>query len=126
MKTTILRNTKHITMAAVAAVCLSAVSAVAGADEVTVDVPARTVHYADLDLGTKAGAAALYTRIRVAAERVCGDGDSRELARVAAAKACVDRAITASVRSVNNPRLTSVYHARLGAGAKAISVASIH
>jgi len=126
MNTSILRNTKHITVAAVAAVCLSAVAGVGVADEATVDVPARTVHYADLDLGTKAGATTLYARIREAAEQVCGDGDSRELARVVAAKACVDRAIAASVHTVNNPGLTSVYDAHLGARGKAISVASIH
>ena len=39
-----------------------------------------------------------------------------------AAKACVDRAIFASVRSVNNPKLTSEYNTRVGA-AQPISLA---
>ena len=48
---------------------------------------------------------------------------SRQLAEAAAAKACVDRAISSSVRSVNNARLTSVYDSRIGV--KTISVAAL-
>lgn len=110
---TITRN--NFTWAAVAAVCLAAVNVGAHADEAVNVVAARTVHYADLNLDTRAGAAVLYARIRNAAQLVCGDVGSRQLAQAAAAKACVDRAIVASVRSVNNPALTSEYNARVGA-----------
>jgi UrcA family protein len=111
---TIARNNRNFTLAAVAAVCLAAVTVGAHADEAVNGVPARTVHYADLNLGTQAGAAILYNRIRNAANQVCGDVGSRDLARAVAAKACVDRAIFASVRSVDEPQLTSEYHARIG------------
>jgi UrcA family protein len=102
-------------LAAVAAVCLAAVAAGAHADEAANGVAARTVHYAAINLNTQAGAAVLYKRIRNAAEQVCGDGGARGLAEAAAAKACVDRAIFASVRTVNNPQLTSEYNVRVGA-----------
>jgi UrcA family protein len=112
---TIARNNRNFTLAAVAAVCLAAVTAGAHADEAVNGVPARTVHYADLNLNTQAGAAVLYKRIRNAAEQVCGDVGSRDLTQAAAAKACVDRAIFASVHAVDSPKLMSEYRARVGA-----------
>jgi hypothetical protein len=42
--------------------------------------------YSDLNLDTQAGAAALYQRIRHAAEQVCGKTDSRRLDQLAAAR----------------------------------------
>ena len=121
---TIAQNPRNFTLAAVAAVCLAAVTAGAHAEEAVNAGPARTVHYAALDLNTQAGAAVLYKRIRNAAEQVCGDVGARGLAEAAAAKACVDRAIFASVRTVNNPSLTSEYNTRVGA-AHPISLASV-
>lgn len=123
MKTNTSRNTKRITLATVAALCLSSAAIGAYADETGNDVPTVTVRYSDLDLGTQAGATALYNRIRRAAEQVCGDPSSRQLAEVAAVRACVDRAISSSVRSVNDARLTNVYDSRIGV--KTISVAAL-
>ena len=101
-------NIKQIALATVAALGVSvAVGAYAG--EPADGVPTRTVRYADLDLGTQAGVATLYNRIRLAAEEVCGGVGSPELARAAVAKACVDRAIAGAVHGVNNARLASVY-----------------
>ena len=121
---TIAQNHRNFTMAAVAAVCLATVTVGAHADEAVSGAAARTVHYAALDLNTQAGAAVLYKRIRNAAEQVCGDVGARGLAEAAAAKACVDRAIFASVRTVNNPSLTSEYNTRVGAE-HPISLASV-
>ena len=111
---TITRNSKHV-LAAVAAVCLASVTIVAHADEAANGVPTRTVRYSDLDINTRAGATVLYARIRYAAQEVCGDADSRLWAVSAAVKACVNRAISTSVRSVNSPKLTSVYNSHVGA-----------
>jgi UrcA family protein len=119
---TITRNSKNF-LAAVAAVCLASVAVVAHADEAANGVPARTVHYSDLDINTPAGAAVLYARIRNAAQQVCGDVDSRQLAVAAAAKACVNRAVYSSVRSVNSPKLTSVYNSHAGATRQPINLA---
>jgi UrcA family protein len=120
---TITRNSKNF-LAAVAAVCLASVTIVAHADEAANGVPARTVHYSDLDINTRAGATVLYARIRNAAQQVCGDVDSRQLAVSAAVKACVNRAISTSVRSVNSPKLTSVYNSHFGATQQLINLAS--
>jgi UrcA family protein len=119
---TITRNSRNF-LAAVAAVCLASVAVVAHADEAANDVPARTVHYSDLDINTPAGAAVLYARIRNAAQQVCGDVDSRQLAVAVAAKACVNRAVYSSVRSVNSPKLTSVYNSHVGATQQQIKLA---
>jgi UrcA family protein len=121
---TIARNNRNFTLAAVAAVCLAAVTAGAHADEAANGVAARTVHYAAVNLNTQAGAAVLYKRIRNAAEQVCGDVGARDLTEAAAAKACVDQAIFASVRSVDNPKLTTEYNTRIGA-AQPITMASV-
>jgi UrcA family protein len=114
----ITRNTQN-TLAAVAAVCFAFATVTAQADEA-----ARTVRYSDLNLTTQAGAAVLYKRIHNAAEAVCGDVDSRQLARAAAAKACVNQAVFTGVRSVNAPLLTSEYNAHAGV-AQTLSVASL-
>lgn len=123
MKTNTSRNTKRFTLATVAALCLSSAAIGAYADETGNDVPTVTVRYSDLNLGTQAGATVLYNRIRNAAAQVCGDPTSRELTEATAAKACIDRAISSSVHSVNNPRLTSVYDSHIGV--KTISVAAL-
>ena len=105
MKTTTLRNTKQVALAAIAALSLAAVTV--HADDATHGLPTRTVRYADLDVGTQAGAAALRHRIHQAAEAVCGDASSRQLADVMAVKACVARAVTTSEQSLNNARLAA-------------------
>jgi UrcA family protein len=120
---TITRNSKSF-LAAVAAVCLASVTITAHADEVANGVPTRTVHYSGLDINTRAGATVLYARIRNAAQQVCGDADSRQLAVSAAVKACVNRAIYTSVRSVNSPKLTSVYNGQVGATQQLINLAA--
>jgi UrcA family protein len=121
MKTNTSHNTKRITLAAVAALCLSSAAIGAYADETGKDAPTVAVRYSDLNLGTQAGAKTLYSRIRYAAEEVCGNPDWHERFESAAVKACTDRAISTSVHSVNNARLTSVYDS--DRGVKPISVA---
>jgi UrcA family protein len=119
MNTNILKNTKPF-LAAAAMVCIACVSISAHADENT----ARTVSYSDLNLNTQTGAATLYKRIRNAAERVCGDVDSRQLEQASVAKACVDRAIGSSVRTVNNMNLTNEFQAHASGIQRQISLAS--
>lgn len=102
MNTNTLRNNRNLVMT-VAAVLLAA-GTVARANEVAADVPARTVHYADLNLNTDAGVAVLYKRIRNAAEAVCGDAGERDAARMAATRACVDRAVAEGVNAVGVTR----------------------
>jgi UrcA family protein len=123
MKTITLKSSKPF-LATVAIACLACVSLSAHADGNTTGAATRTVGYSDLNLNTQAGAATLYKRIRSAAELVCGDVGSRQLEQAAAARACVDRAVGSSVRSVNNMNLTSVYQIHGNGMQKQITVAS--
>jgi len=70
------------------------------------EVPARTVTYQDLNLNSEAGAKALYQRIQAAARQVCGNVEIRDLPGVRAHEACVDKAVSDAVASVNSQRLT--------------------
>lgn len=126
MNTITQKTGKNIAMAAVAAVCLASVTMVAHADQAANEVPARTVHYSDLNLNTEAGAATLYRRIRNAAEQVCGDVGSRQLEQAAAARACIHQAIYSSVQSVKNPQLTNEYNTRFGGAQKRINLVSVN
>ena len=99
------------TLIAAIAVTLLGPAAV-GAHAGTVNVPTVTVKYADLNLDTQAGAAALYNRIRYAAVQVCGNADPARLDQVAAARPCVQRAIAASVNTIQKPKLTREYQVR--------------
>jgi UrcA family protein len=121
MNTNTHRSTKTVTLAA--AICFAAAAFGAHAGEMVNDV--QTVKYADLNLNTQAGVAVLYKRIRNAAEQVCGDVGARELAQAAAAKACVDQAIVATVHAVNNPMLTAENGGHVGAPQKQINVADL-
>lgn len=103
-----LKTTARALIAA-AAVC-AAMTGAARADGV------RQMHvkYADLDVATGAGAAALYGRIKVAAARVCAMPGEGSLARLAQAKACEQRAIAEAVAAVGSPALTRAYQVKSG------------
>ena len=116
---------KNLGLATVTVLGVATLAVSAHADESVAQVPARTIHYSDVNLNTQAGAEVLYKRIHDAAEQVCGDVGSRQLDQATAAKACVDRAVSGSVRAVNNRQLTSVYNEHSGAAKTATSVASL-
>lgn len=78
-----------------------------GMDEAQVN--SETVHFSDLDLSSPKDASRLYTRIRVAAENVCGDYDLRDYVDTREARQCENDAIHAAVAKVNRPMLTAIY-----------------
>ena len=100
----------HGARAAAAVALLAALAAGAQA----ADAPQVHVTYADLNVGTTAGAMRLYRRIRAAADQVCGVPGTWELARVGQIKACAARAVADAVAAVNAPALTAVYKADRG------------
>ena len=116
-------SSKKVALFAVA--LLGATSFASGAQAGDIGPDGRTVQYADLNLNTSAGAKVLYRRIRNAAKQVCGDEDSRQADVAAAAKACVDQAIVASVRAVNQQQLTRIAEAHGYAVETDLSVASV-
>ena len=105
------------------ALALSAQSALA-ADVIDDSARHVDVHFADLDLSRTDGAAVLYRRLRLAAQTVCPDFDSPELARAARAKDCISEAISNAVAQVNRPVLTAYYRSKLGIGNAALREAA--
>jgi UrcA family protein len=73
--------------------------------------PAYKVHYADLDLTTRAGAEALYWRLKWAAQDLCADASG--LQSLAVVKQCVEGAVGRAVAEVNSPLLMGYYTARV-------------
>lgn len=73
----------------------------------------RTVQFADLDLSKTAGAATLFSRIKGAAQEVCGDQRGgmtlRDHERHAA---CMKLAVSDAVASVDEPMLTQYVASR--------------
>jgi len=78
------------------------------------DVPKTIVRYADLDVSTAQGAAALYSRIRSAAEGVCSSLDRDDLAAMLRWRGCVKQAIAGAVAKIDRPALTAVYATNYG------------
>jgi UrcA family protein len=70
-----------------------------------------TIHYADVNLATVAGATTLYHRIQGAARFVCGE-EGRSLAGQQAWKACYQSAVDEAVAAVNDPTLKAVHLGR--------------
>jgi UrcA family protein len=78
-----------------------------------------TVRFADLDITTSAGAAALYQRIEAAAGVTCAYED-HPLIKGPYTQRCTSRAISAAVESVNSPLLSAIHAARRGSSATAM------
>jgi UrcA family protein len=78
------------------------------------EVPTYHVNYADLDLGHRAGADALFARIKSAARRVCEPVAASAPFRFAQAReqSCMDKAIADAVADVRSPLLTDIYLGR--------------
>jgi len=68
-----------------------------------------TVHYGDLDVHTRPGADELYSRIDMAAGRVCEDVEEPYVRLTRAFEDCRHGAISAAVREINAPLLTQTY-----------------
>lgn len=76
----------------------------------SLQVRSETVHYADLNVSSPQGAAALYRRIKRAARDVCGWNDDI-LDMQADTQPCMDKAIADAVNRVGRLELTAVYNA---------------
>lgn len=75
------------------------------------EVPQMTVHFADLDLTKADGTAALYKRLRAAAQTVCGTREDRDPAKATDFKKCVQSALASAVMKVERAELTAYYRA---------------
>jgi UrcA family protein len=68
------------------------------------------ISFGDLNLDSQQGTKALYARLRNGAEGVCSSVEGRDLFFRRLWQTCFDRAVTAAVAEVNNPRLTSLHN----------------
>jgi UrcA family protein len=80
------------------------------------DARSETVKFADLNLGSAEGVAALYGRIHSAAKRVC----EQPAGELAAVRGCVTKTEAEAVGKVNVPSLTAFYQAKNGTPSKTI------
>jgi UrcA family protein len=78
------------------------------------EVPTYHINYADLDLGYRAGADALFARIKSAARRVCEPVAKSGPFRFAQMReqSCREKAIADAVADVGSPLLTDAYLGR--------------
>ena len=72
------------------------------------DVPTKTVKFADLNIANLAGAKVLYSRIRAAAEDVCGQSTGTDPILRLAITGCIHQAVDKAVMDVNAPMLTKL------------------
>jgi UrcA family protein len=108
MNTQNTKNTLRMTLVALTALSATMLAGVTHAVEFGDALPMQPVTYKDLDLNSNAGIEMLYKRIEGAANQVCGKADARDLRGMSFKKACVERAISNAVATVNNPTLTRV------------------
>jgi len=111
--TTSIRSPRSLIAAATLSALISSFSAVSNAADAG-DVPTAVVKYADLDIATSHGAAALYNRIRGASEGLCSPYDRGDAAVKLLWKQCVQHAIEGAVTKVDQPALSAVYAAKYG------------
>jgi UrcA family protein len=72
------------------------------------DPPTKTVRFDDLNLSSSAGAKALYTRIRLAAQEVCNLSTGGDPGMRSAARACINKAVDDAVLRIHAPNLTTM------------------
>ena len=80
----------------------------------TLETRSQTVKFADLNVSSPEGAAALYRRIAAAANNLCSSivADSRYIGSQASLRACVHKAIADAVTKVGRPELFAVYNSK--------------
>ena len=81
--------------------------------------PSVHVRFADLNLTTDEGVQQLYSRLRAAAEQVCGDTSGRgDLLMWREIRKCQSRALDQAVATIHSEKLAARHH-RLGATGEA-------
>jgi UrcA family protein len=96
----------------VVAVSLSSLASATAPTAIAVNVPSVIVKYDAAALGTTGGIKDLHSRLRIAAQSVCTQLDSRELGLREGHDKCVRDAIRRSIAEVDNANLTNYYRYR--------------
>jgi UrcA family protein len=105
------RNLTRVTAAVLFSALALGFAAISSADD-SRGIPQEKVKYSDLDISRTAGAAALYSRISMAANNVCQDLNHGELSSKVIFNRCVHQAIADAVTKVDQPSLYSVYNVK--------------
>lgn len=100
---------RQVTTAAIVGMLVSGFALPAGAADGT-EGRSITVKFADLNVSSPEGAAALYARIRSAAKAVCSDSSSSDYPFRPGFGTCVHKAIADAVTKVNRMELYAVYN----------------
>ena len=107
-------NLKSVAFSAVALICTSVVMNSAAAGGPVGETLQQRVSYADLNLDSPAGIAALDQRVHVAAVNVCSPTASRDMGLSYAP--CIATATSRAISRINNPALIAYDEARQGRG----------
>ncbi len=107
-------RTRKLFAAGVAASVLASVAFGSNAFAAGADVLSFTVKYADLNLESPQGVAALYQRIHAAAQRVCKGDEIRDIGSTAVRSRCVDDSTARAVAKVNVAGLSAYYQMQTG------------
>jgi UrcA family protein len=105
-------NFKSIAFSAIAFVCTSVVMNSAAFGGPIGQTLNQQVSYADLNLDRPEGIATLYTRIHVAAAKLCSVTEANGAALEPATPSCVAKATSRAVMSINKPALSAYSTAR--------------
>lgn len=100
---------RNVLSAAIVGTLVSGYALSAGAADTT-EVRSITVKFGDLNTSSPEGAAALYGRIRAAANTVCSPNESIGSPFRTAFETCVHKAIADAVTKVNRMELYAVYN----------------
>jgi len=101
---------RHVALVVLAGAAVFASVAHARAGEaMTRQQPGIRVSYEDLNLARSTDTAQLYTRLRHAADAVCGDYNIRDLRAMQIHAACSTQALSDAVARVNDAELTALH-----------------
>lgn len=104
-------NALHATFASIAmGICLLISSNAFAAPPA--DVRSETVKFADLNISTPSGVAALFQRIHAAAERVCEPSAGENPFHTLSTRTCVEQAQARAVAQINRPQLTAYFETK--------------
>ena len=118
-------NAMQMTCATLAAICAILLVHPAQAEDKAY-TEQRVVRVSDLNLNDSNGVEALYQRIQVAANAVCGWAGPVAPDWWRPSRACIDQATTQAITAVGNPALTSRYLAARTRTDKRSLVAQAH
>jgi UrcA family protein len=108
-----IRDFRRLSATALCGVIASSFAALPAASDSFAPLTAR-VKFADLDVSRPQDAAVLYDRIRGAAEKVCSPYEAGGFAAKMHLDACINKAISKAVTTVDAPALSRVYSAKMG------------